>query len=80
MVSVLTYRQPNQTTKTVNECQKVIRRVAGQLIQEKKRKITEGEASGKGYQAKDLLTLLSKLGQSNSHLQQLTGFDSEVQQ
>lgn len=64
----------------MNACQKVIRRVAGQLIKEKKRKIIEGEASGKGYQAKDLLTLLSKLCQLNLHLSQLTSFDSEVQQ
>lgn len=53
----------------MKKCQKVIRRVAGQLIQEKKSKIAEGEASGKGYQAKDLLTLLSEVSFSFGHIE-----------
>ncbi|KAG2016007.1 cytochrome P450 [Coprinopsis cinerea AmutBmut pab1-1] len=51
---------PNQVSRTVERCQEVIRRVAGQIIQEKKRKIAEGEASGKPYQGRDLLSLLLK--------------------
>ena len=42
----------------MRRCQEVIRRVAGNLIQEKKRKIAEAEAEGKDYQGKDLLSLL----------------------
>ncbi|KAH9831350.1 cytochrome P450 [Rhodofomes roseus] len=51
---------PNKATHTVRRCQEVIRRVAGNLIQEKKRKIAEAEAQGKTHQGKDLLTLLLK--------------------
>jgi cytochrome P450 len=46
---------PDVSAKTVERCQSVIRRVAGQLIQEKKAKAAEG---GKGYQGRDLLSLL----------------------
>jgi cytochrome P450 len=46
---------PDASVKTVERCQAVIRCVAGQLIQEKKAKIAE---SGKGYQGRDLLSLL----------------------
>lgn len=51
---------PDKATITVSRCQKVIRRVAGQLVQEKKRKIMEGEKSGSAYAGKDLLSLLLK--------------------
>lgn len=50
--------QPDKATRTVQRCQEVIRRVAGHLVQEKKRKIAEGEKSGAGYAGKDLLSLL----------------------
>lgn len=45
--------QPDHTTRLVQRCQAVIHRVAGRLVQEGKRKIDEGENSGK-----DLLSLL----------------------
>lgn len=45
----------------MRRCQEVIHRVAGNLIQEKKRKIAEAEAEGKTYQGKDLLSLLRTL-------------------
>ncbi|KAJ7072405.1 cytochrome-450 hydroxylase [Mycena amicta] len=50
----------DETVRTVERSQKVIRRVAGRLIQEKKQKIQQGEQSGDPYDAKDLLTLLLK--------------------
>ena len=50
--------QPDKAALTVRRCQEVIRRVAGQLVQEKKHKIAEAERSGSIYQGKDLLTLL----------------------
>ncbi|THV08596.1 cytochrome-450 hydroxylase [Dendrothele bispora CBS 962.96] len=51
---------PDKAVKTVRRCQAVIRRVAGNLIQEKKYKIEEGERSGHAYTGRDLLTLLLK--------------------
>ncbi|GJE92602.1 cytochrome P450 [Phanerochaete sordida] len=51
---------PNETTRFVAKCQKVIERVAGKLIQEKKRKISEAEEKGEVYQGKDLLSLMLK--------------------
>lgn len=44
--------------RTVRRCQEVIRRVAGQLVQEHKRKILEGEKGGSGFLGRDLLSLL----------------------
>lgn len=44
--------------KTVKRCQSVIHRVAGHLIQEKKRKIQKGEEMGVADDGKDLLSLL----------------------
>ena len=44
--------------KTVKRCQRVIRQAAGHLIQEKKRKIEEGEEIGVAYDGNDLLSLL----------------------
>lgn len=44
--------------RTVRRCQEVIRRVAGQLVQENKRKILEGEKGGSGFLGRDLLSLL----------------------
>jgi len=51
---------PDEAARTVRRCQEVIRRVAGQLIQEKKRKIAEAEEQSTVYQGKDLLSLLLK--------------------
>ncbi|KAF5370085.1 hypothetical protein D9758_001087 [Tetrapyrgos nigripes] len=51
---------PDRTALTVKRCQGVIQRVAGNLIQEKKWKIAEGEKSGTDYAGRDLLTLLLK--------------------
>lgn len=42
----------------MKRCQSVIHRVAGHLIQEKNRKIKEGEEIGVVYDGKDLLSLL----------------------
>ncbi|KAF7358644.1 Leukotriene-B(4) omega-hydroxylase 2 [Mycena sanguinolenta] len=50
---------PDKTVRTVQQSREVIHRVAGRLIQEKKRKIFEGEKSGP-YEGTDLLTLLLK--------------------
>ncbi|KAF5386081.1 hypothetical protein D9615_002473 [Tricholomella constricta] len=51
---------PDKAMLTVDRCQKVIHRVAGQLIQENKRKIAESEKSGSPFLGKDLLSLLMK--------------------
>lgn len=53
--------KPDYTMRTVQRCQKVIRRVAGHLIQEKKAKIDEGLKSGVPYAGRDLLSLLREL-------------------
>jgi hypothetical protein len=45
-------------TNVVRNGQETISRVASQLIQEKKRKIKEGEISEKAYEGRDLLSLL----------------------
>jgi len=47
--------------RTVKRCQEVIRRVAGHLVTEKKRKIMEGEKTGSTFVDKDLLSLLRTL-------------------
>lgn len=52
--------QPNKTKRFVAECHKVIERVAGTLIQEKKRKMAEAAEKGEAYQGKDLLSLMRK--------------------
>ncbi|KAJ3756252.1 cytochrome P450 [Lentinula raphanica] len=49
---------PNQRSRIIERCQAVIRREAGNMITEKKRKIAEGARSGKAYQGKDILTQL----------------------
>jgi len=51
---------PDETMRTVQRCQEVIRRVAGHLVTEKKRKIMEGEKSNLVFVEKDLLSLLLK--------------------
>ncbi|KAI0076708.1 cytochrome-450 hydroxylase [Panus rudis PR-1116 ss-1] len=51
---------PDEASRTVKRCRAVIERVAGQLIQEKKRKLSDAEKSGSVFQGKDLLTLLLK--------------------
>ncbi|KAL4249351.1 cytochrome P450 family protein [Abortiporus biennis] len=58
---------PDQSTRTVARCRAVIERVAGGLIQEKKRKILEAEKQGiTEHGREDLLTLLLKSNQSES--------------
>ena len=52
--------QPDKQFLAVRQGQATIQRVASQLVQEKKRKILEGERTGKSYEGKDLLTLLRK--------------------
>lgn len=47
--------------RTVQRSQAVIRRVAGHLVTEKKRKIMEGEKSNSVFVEKDLLSLLRML-------------------
>jgi hypothetical protein len=47
--------------KVVHKSQEVIQRVAGQLIQQKKQKMLEGENSGKPYDGRDLLSVLCVL-------------------
>ncbi|KXN90645.1 Cytochrome P450 4F1 [Leucoagaricus sp. SymC.cos] len=56
---------PDQRQRIVKRCQSTIRRVAGKLIQEKKRKIEEAANYGKIYGGKDLLSLLLKSNASN---------------
>lgn len=51
---------PNETTRFVSKCQTVIERVAGTLIQEKKRKMADAAVKGQVYQGKDLLSLMLK--------------------
>ncbi|OBZ71480.1 hypothetical protein A0H81_08492 [Grifola frondosa] len=51
---------PSEKVLTVRRCHKVIERVAGRLIREKKTKISEAEKNGSTYQGKDLLSLLLK--------------------
>ncbi|CAL1713683.1 unnamed protein product [Somion occarium] len=58
------YLFPDQATRTIQRCREVIERVAGQLIQEKKRKIAEAEKKGSTYEGRDLLTLLLKSNQA----------------
>ena len=50
--------QPGPRYGVVKRCQEVIRRVAGRLIQEKKRKIEEAEKAGSVYGGRDLLSAL----------------------
>ncbi|GLB37143.1 putative cytochrome P450 [Lyophyllum shimeji] len=56
----LTSLFPDQTMRTVQRCQKIIRRVAGELINENNRKIAEAEKNGSPFLGKDLLSLLMK--------------------
>ncbi|KAF9531581.1 cytochrome-450 hydroxylase [Crepidotus variabilis] len=51
---------PDETYRTIQRCQGVIRRVAGRLIQEKKAKILQGHLDGVPYSGRDLLSLLLK--------------------
>ncbi|KAF9793193.1 cytochrome-450 hydroxylase [Thelephora terrestris] len=51
---------PDLAAKTVKRCHKVIRRVAGTLVQEKKKKILDAVRSGKHCADKDLLALMLK--------------------
>lgn len=52
--------QPGEAYKVVKKSQDVIKRVAGRLIQEKKRKIEEAEKTGTTYGGKDLLSALRR--------------------
>ncbi|KAI0090301.1 cytochrome P450 [Irpex rosettiformis] len=56
---------PSKAFKFVSRCREVIHRVAGRLIQEKKRKIMEAQAKGQTYGGKDLLSLLLKFNESS---------------
>ena len=63
LVSLATYTwlillKPGEATNVVRKGQETINRIAGQLIQEKKRKIEQDGFSGRGYDGKDLLSLL----------------------
>jgi hypothetical protein len=53
--------QPDSATKLITNCQNVIRRVAGKIIQEKKTKVADGDKAGAAYQGKDLLSLMREL-------------------
>ena len=55
---LITWRQPGERYNVVKKSQATIQRVAGRLIQEKKRKIEEAEKSGSVYNGKDLLSAL----------------------
>ncbi|KAA1472890.1 cytochrome P450 [Dentipellis sp. KUC8613] len=55
---------PDERTRAVSRGQETIQRVASQLVQEKKRKLEEGEKTGKLYEGRDLLTLLLKSNMS----------------
>ena len=50
--------QPGPRYGVIKKSQEVIKRVAGRLIQEKKRKIEEAEKAGSVYGGKDLLSAL----------------------
>lgn len=52
--------QPGDRFKVIRESHETIKRVAGRLIQEKKRKIEEAEKAGSVYGGKDLLSALRK--------------------
>lgn len=51
---------PDNTMRTVQRSQEVIRRIAGHLVTAKKRKIMEGEKKNSAFIEKDLLSLLLK--------------------
>ena len=55
------YLQPDNSALTVRRCQEVIRRVAGELVQEKKHKLMESNKTGSSHNGKDLLSLLCQL-------------------
>lgn len=50
--------QPDQAAKTVKRCHKVIWRVAGTLVQEKKKKIMDALQRGETCEDGDLLALM----------------------
>ena len=52
------WMKPGERYGVIKKSQATIQRVAGQLIQEKKRKIQEAEKSGSAYIGKDLLSAL----------------------
>ncbi|KAL1743039.1 cytochrome P450 [Schizophyllum fasciatum] len=55
---------PTKEQRTVRHCREVIRRVTGDIIQHKERKIEEDIPDGKPYEAEDILTVLLKLNMS----------------
>ena len=59
-ILILGAMQPDSITRTVRRCREIIHRVAGQLVQEKKKKVMKGEKEGSAYGGKDLLSLLRK--------------------
>lgn len=52
--------QPDTTIKAVARCQDVIKRVAGDLVRDRKRLVIEAQEKGGEYEGKDVLTLLSE--------------------
>ena len=50
--------QPDLAARTVKRCHKVIWRVAGAVVQEKKKRVEEAFQSGKQCEDKDLLALM----------------------
>lgn len=53
--------QPNEKTRIVRKSQEIIYGVGREIVQEKTKRIIEGEKNGSGYEAIDFLSLLSKL-------------------
>ncbi|THH05278.1 hypothetical protein EW145_g4912 [Phellinidium pouzarii] len=51
---------PNEKTHIVRKSQEIIRRVGSHIIQEKTKRIVEGEKNGSGYEGIDFLSLLIK--------------------
>ena len=50
--------QPDMAAKTVKKCHKVIWRVAGTLVQEKKKKVMDALQHGQSCEDNDLLALM----------------------
>ncbi|KAH8119398.1 cytochrome-450 hydroxylase [Phellopilus nigrolimitatus] len=51
---------PNEKTRTVQKSQEIINRIGRQIVQEKTKRIVEGEKNGSGYGGIDFLSLLIK--------------------
>ena len=64
---------------TIQQCHKVIHRVAGQLVQEKKAKIIQGQIEGIPYAGRDLLSLLSEHNEPFVVYHLTMTFNSEIE-